>query len=66
MPEKNELPPLTEQRLMRAARARRSSRLTLTAIMLVSLLFALLCALALVAEPPGRGPRSEPAKLELE
>lgn len=65
MSEKNELPPLTERRLMRAARARRSSRLTLRAIMIVAVLFALLCALALIAEPQ-RLPRSEPARLELE
>lgn len=50
---------------MRAERAR-STRLTCLAIGLVALLYAVVCLIALLAEPQRGSPRSEPPKLELE
>lgn len=59
---KNVLPLLTDRRAVR-----RSPRLGLHArFIVVALLLALICLLALFIEPPRRGQRSEPQPLELE
>lgn len=61
-------PGLTVLRTLSDRRSvRRSTRLgTCVAIALVASLYALLCWLALLSEPPGRAPRSRDVTLELE
>lgn len=51
---------------MRAARARSPRLCTYVAIGLVAVLYAVVCLLALLAEPQRPAPQSEPPRLDVE